>query len=227
MLATVSDSAVAVGCSIGHWIYNFQTLITGAAAIVAAWYVGAPVWQQLKDNRLQTQIMHRETLAVRLREAEERAARVATAIDEPLLQAQRLTSYPQGEPREVGPHDAFEMMRILEGLLDWYLITLRGTEDASIESAKSELSEALDGLSRTLNSVHWPDHNDQSGDDYCLTDEEWAEVLRKADEGKTLAAKKVNEAWKANRALKAAQQTGTNELRQQIARLDQTIAQTS
>ena len=68
----------------GTFIYQYQTLVTGILAIGAAWYAGAPVWRQLKDSNLQTSIMHRETLAIRQREAEERAARVAKAIDGPL-----------------------------------------------------------------------------------------------------------------------------------------------
>ena len=106
MLTTISNGAIVAAQAVGHWIYDFQTLITGAAAIGAAWYAGAPVWRQLKDSNLQTRIMHRETLSMRLREAEERAARVAKAIDEPLWQAQRVTSDPAGDPVEIGEHDA-------------------------------------------------------------------------------------------------------------------------
>ena len=57
-----------------------------------------------------------------------------------------------------------------------------------------------------------------------MTDGEWAEVLRKSKEGAVLAASKVGAAWKANRAMKEAQQAVISELRLQIARLDQRIA---
>jgi len=225
MLAKISDGAIAVGYAVGHWIYDFQTLITGAAAIGAAWYAGAPVWRQLKDSNLQTRIMHRETLAVRLREAEERGARVAKAIDEPLWQAQSVTSDPEGDPIEIGEHDAHGVEQMILGRLDWYLVTLSDTEDARIEQAKTTLKAALDALTDTLADVHWPAHNDQSGEDYSMTDEQWAEVLQKAKDGKLLASVKVSAAWKANRALKAAQKTVADELRKQIAQLDQNITQ--
>lgn len=218
----IAGSAIAAGAC--DFIYDFQTLITGAAAIGAAWYVGAPVWRQLKDSNLQTRIMHRETLAVRLREVEERAARVAKEIDEPLWQAQRVTSDPGGEPVEIGEIDAHGVEQMILGRLDWYLVTLAGTEDARVEEAKTALGAALNDLTDTLSDVHWPAHNDQSGEDYSMTDDEWAEVLQKAEEGTTLATEKVSAAWKANRALKAAQEAVANELRQQIARLDQSVA---
>jgi hypothetical protein len=221
---TASHLLSAIWAGAGTFIYNYQTLITGILAIGAAWYAGAPVWRQLKDSNLQTRIMHRETLAIRLREAEERAARVAKAIDDPLWKAQDVTSDPAGEPLEIGEHDAFGVEQMIEGRLDWYLVTLKGTEDAPVEEAKATLKAALKDLTDTLSDVHWPAHNDQSGEDYSMTDEEWAEVLQKAEDGKTLATDKVGAAWKANRALKAAQQASIDGLRRQIAALDQSIA---
>jgi len=217
------EVAVATAKAVGHWIYDFQTLIAGAAAIGAAWYAGAPVWRQLRDSNLQTRIMHRETLAVRLREAEERAARVAKAIDNSLWKAQDVTSDPEGGPLEISEHDAFGLEQMIEGRLDWYLVSLERTEDPPVEAAKAGLKAALKELTDTLSDVHWPAHNDQSGEDYSMTDEEWAEVLQKAKDSKKLAAHKVNAARKANQALKYAQQAFIAGLRQQIAQLDISI----
>lgn len=211
----------------GQFVYEYQALLTGFLAIGAAWYAAAPVWRQLKDTNLQTRIMHRETLAVRLREAEERAARVAKAIDDPLWTAQRVTSHPDGEPVEISEHDAHGVEQMILGAIDWYLVTLRDTEDTRIEEAKTSFKEALDNLTETLSDVHWPAHNDQSSEDYSMTDEQWAEVLLKAKEGKLLASAKVSAAWQANRALKAAQEAWINKLRQQIARLDLNITENS
>lgn len=224
MVPTASHLFAAFFAGAGNFIYNYQTLITGVLAIGAAWYAGAPVWRQLKDSNLQTRIMHRETLAIRLREAEERAARVAKSIDEPLWTAQRVTSDPVGEPIEIGEHDAHGVEQMIQGALDWYLVTLEGTEDAPVEAAKTALKAAIKDLTDTLSDVHWPVWNDQHGEDYSMTDEQWAEVLQRADEGAKQASAKVSAAWKANRALKDAQQGTIDGLRKQIATLDQSIA---
>jgi hypothetical protein len=224
MLVTICSTAIAFGYAVGQWIYDFQTLITGVLAIGAAYYATRPVWRQLKDSNLQTRIMHRETLAVQLREAEERAARVAKAIDDPLWLAGQLTSDPEGEPIKIGEEDAHGVEQKIRGRLDWYLVTLRDTEDTKIEEAKATLKAALDSLTDTLSDVYWPAANDQSGEDYSLSDEKWAEMLRKAEASKTLAAEKVSAAWGANRALKAAQEAWIHHLRQQIARQDIGIA---
>lgn len=221
---TASYQLSALWAEAGTFIYNYQTLITGILAIGAALYAGAPVWRQLKDSNLQTRIMHRETLAIRLREAEERAARVAKAIDDPLWKAQDVTSDPAGEPLEIGEHDAHGVEQMILGRLDWYLDTLEGTEDAPVEEAKTALKVALKDLTDTLSNVHWPAHNDQSGEDYSMSDEKWAEVLQRAEDGKKLATAKVIAAWKANRALKDAQQASIDGLRRQIAALDQSIS---
>ena len=224
MELTASHLLSVIWAGAGTFIYNYQTLIAGVLAIGAAWYAGAPVWRQLKDSNLQTRIMHRETLAIRLREAEERAVRVAKAIDDPLWKAQDVTSGPAGEPLEITEHDAHGVEQMILGRLDWYLITLEGTEDAAVEEAKAALKAALKDLTDTLSDVHWPAHNDQSGEDYSMTDEEWAEVLQKAEDGKKLATAKISAAWKANRSLKGAQQASIDGLRRQIAALDQSIA---
>ena len=104
------------------------------------------------------------------------------------------------------------------------LVTLEGTEEARVEEAKAALKAALKDLTDTLSDVHWPAHNDQSGEDYSMTNEEWTEVLQKAEDGKKLATEKVSAAWKASRALKDVQQASIDGLRRQIAGLDRSIA---
>lgn len=47
-----------VQTSFGCFIYDFQTLLIGAAAIIVAIVFGIPVWRQLKDTNLQTRISH-------------------------------------------------------------------------------------------------------------------------------------------------------------------------
>ncbi|OYX64265.1 MAG: hypothetical protein B7Y88_11290, partial [Sphingomonadales bacterium 32-64-17] len=157
-------------------------------------------------------------------EAEQRAARVAKGIDGPLWKAQEVTSDPLGEPIEIDEHDAFGVEQLILGTLNWYLVTLEGTEDARIEEAKAALKSALKDLTDTLSDVHWPAHNDQHDEDHSFTDEEWADILKRSSEGEKSASEKVSAAWAANRALKVAQETVIQEMRKQIAKLDQTIA---
>lgn len=209
--------------SLWCFIYDFQTLLTGAAAIIVAVFAGIPVWRQLKDTNLQTRISHRETLAALLRDALRRYARVQKSLKEPLSAASRATSYPDGEPIEIDPHDAHHLEQMLHGVLDWYLVVLADTEHADIEAKKTELKDALTKLGYTLNDAHWADHNDQTDEDRDTPDDEWARIVARCAEAKIEAAERVGQAEAAYRALCGAQEAWIQSLRSQLARLDRQI----
>jgi hypothetical protein len=214
-------------CDVGVAIYDFQTLIAGVLAIGAAYYAARPVWRQLRDSNLQTKIQHRETLAGMLREAQDRFGRSGKSIAQPMVDLDRLTSDPAGEPIPIGPHDAFAIEQRLQGELDWYLVDLRATEAEPVEAAKALLKEALDELLNTLNDVHWCEHNEQHDEDHSIPDDEWAAILVRSKEAELLAGDKAATARKALRALGDAQAAWVTSLRARIAKLDLEIAASS
>lgn len=124
-------------------VYDFQTLLVGAAAILVAILAAIPVWRQLKDTNLQTRISHRETLASLLRDTLQRYGKVAQSVREPFQVALRATRDPDGEPIEINPHDAHGLEQMFRGVLDWYLVILADTEHADIEARKSELIRSM------------------------------------------------------------------------------------
>lgn len=214
-------------CSVGIAIYDFQTLIAGVLAIGAAYYAARPVWRQLRDSNLQTKIQHRETLASMLREAQDRFARAAKSIAKPMTDLDRLTSDPAGEPIPIGAHDAFAIDQRLQGELDWYLVDLSATEAEAVERAKARLKEALDDLMRTLNDVHWCEHNEQHDEDHSIPDDEWASILIRSKEAELLTGDKAIAVRRAVRALNEAQAAWVTGLRARIAKLDLEIAAAS
>lgn len=214
-------------CDLGVAVYDFQTLIGGVLAIGAAYYAARPVWRQLKDTNLQTKIQHRETLASLLRGAQDRFARVAKSIADPMNDLDRLTTDPSGETIAIGAHDAFAIEQRLYGELDWYLVDLKATEADGIESAKAALKAALDELLSTLNDVHWVEHNEQHDEDHSISDDEWAAILVRSHDAETLAADKAAAARRAMNALQQAQATWLTALRGRIVKLDLEIAAAS
>lgn len=206
------------------FVYDFQTLLIGAIAIIVAVFAGIPVWRQLRDTNLQTRISHRETLENLLREALRRYERVEQSIREPLSTASRITIDREGEPFEIGPHDAHHFEQIFHGVLDWYLIVLAETEHSEIEARKFALKTALDTLCNTLRDAHWADHNDQNGEDYSCSDDEWARIVARCAEAKIEASEQVSEVESAYRALRATHEMWVQSLRGQIAKLDLQIA---
>ena len=219
-----ADLGYTIFASAGCFIYNFQTLIAGVSAIDAAIYAGAPVWRQLKDSNLQTRILHRETLASLLRESQERYSRVSRDIEPALMDLDQLTTDPIGEPIEIDEHDAHGMEQRIYGALNWYLVVLKGTETEQIEAAKEALSASLDDLTSTLNDVHWTAHNEQHDEDHSISNEDWAELLQRADKAKLLAAEKTRVARVALRILQTTQGDWIKTLRSQISKLDLSIA---
>jgi hypothetical protein len=213
-----------VQTSIGCFIYDFQTLLIGAAAIIVAIVFGIPVWRQLKDTNLQTRISHRETLATLLRDALRRHAKVDGSIREPLSMANRVTSDPIGEPVEIEAEDANHIENMLHGVLDWYLVVLKDTEHSDIEDRKAVLKIALDKLMMTLGEAHWADHNEQHDEDHDIPDDEWAKIVARCAQAKVEASYCVGEVEAAYRTLQDAQQQWVQSLRGQIAELDLQIA---
>lgn len=206
------------------FIYDFQTLLIGAAAIIVAIIAGIPVWRQLKDTNLQTRISHRETLANLLRDALRRYQKVDQSIREPLSVANRATSDPEGEAIEIDAEDANHIEQMLHGVLDWYLVVLTDTENSDIEVRKAALKTALAQLGDTLNDAHWADHNDQQQEDVLIPDDEWAKIVARCAEAKSEASERVGQVESAYRRLREAQEAWIQSLRGQIAKLDLQIA---
>lgn len=218
-----SQASHCILTTVGCFIYDFQTLLTGAVAIGVAIVAGIPVWRQLKDSNLQTRISHRETLATLLRDALTRFAKVQEAMRKPLSLADQLTFYPDGEPIEIEAEDAHHLEQTFNGLLDWYLVVLADTEHVDIESRKSDLKSRIEELVSTLSEAHWADHNSQQDEDYNFTDEEWAEIEARCAEAKIEASSRVSAVSKAYCALRDAQEAWVRSLRVQLAKLDRQI----
>lgn len=224
MEALCSDHVRCGWNAIWCLVYDFQTLITGLAAIGVALVAGIPVWRQLRDTNLQTKISHRETLANLLRDAIRRYASVDASIREPLAVASRTTFDPEGEPVAISTEDAYGVGQMLHGVLDWYLVVLANTEHPDIETAKTVFAAALQNLAKTLDDAHWADINYQDQDGGHISDDRWAETVARCAEAKLEAAGKIAAAEKAYGYLEKAQEAWKQSLRAQITKLDLQIA---
>ena len=207
------------------FVYHYQTLLTGLLAIGAAWYAGAPVWRQLTDSNLQTRMLHRETLAMRMAEEENLTNYLKKVIERPLYEAGRVTSDPDGGPIKVDSNHAFHVESLITVARDKAETSLRNNFDQGVERAKLALMSALDDLATTLDDVSVPARIDQH--EYNLSDEQWKEIEQKAEEAETLAAAKVSEAWTAYKELQTAQTSLIDGLRRQIAQLDESITKST
>jgi len=223
MTMNCSQVSHCILSSIGSFIYDFQTLLTGIVAIGVAVGAGIPVWKQLKDTNLQTRISHRETLANLLRDALARYAKVEKELRGPLSTANNVTSDPIGDPIEIDAHDAHGVEQLFHGVIEWYLVTLANTEHADIEAAKATLKVAIGKLVETFTEAHWADHNEQHDEDHDIADDEWAKIEARCAAAKIEASERVGDVYRAYRTLVDAQQAWVQTLRERIAKLDRQI----
>lgn len=175
--------AERVGSELGEFIRDYQTLIAGLLAILAAFITARPVWRQLRSMSIQTNTVYREFLDDRLRALQarhrwldERLGSFATDV------GQRMHEMREVEGR-LNIHWVFERDQIT-----WSLITELEADRAerhdpdAIAATLDEVLGALRELQETLNDIHWPEHNEQSDEDYSFSDEEWAAILQRSQD---------------------------------------------
>lgn len=174
---------VCVLSCLGSFIKDFQTLIAGLLAIGAAWMTARPVWRQLDRMSVQTGTMYREFLAERLKALLVRRKWLFERIS-PFQQEVNQRLYEMREfENGLNIHWVFERSQIASSLrreLEAYRATSR--DPAEMTEALDKLIIALKALEDDLYDIHRPTTTDQSGEDYAYTDEQWAEIGRKAKE---------------------------------------------
>jgi hypothetical protein len=208
-----------VGC-----VYSYQTLIAGILAILAAYFAARPVWRQVKDTSVQTMINQRETLFDRLNEAIDRFQRVGKEMDKTVSILMNATWDPAGDPVKINDNTAHGLHSTVAGKLNWYLEILRETEAHEIEVAKAQLHHVRKELENTLATAYWPAANDQSGEDYSLTNEQWQKLLEDAEHAKTEVSQQASAFASAWYELRNAQSNWEVKTRQKIASFDNVLS---
>jgi hypothetical protein len=113
-----------LACLVG-WAYDWQTLITGALAILAAWIAARPGWRQLKSLQLQSEATARETLITRVTAMESRRETTRHKMQH----IKDEFSHYDELLEDINPHAAFS----LEGVVDAATAFLIGHQEASLD----------------------------------------------------------------------------------------------
>ena len=174
------DCLMALLCGLYHFIKDFQTLIAGLIAILAAIITARPVWRQLDRMAVQTDTIFREFLADRLQSLKGRRQWLRDKIN-PFRNevGQRLYEMRELE-NGLNIHWVFERDQLAGTLIDklrTYQVTNR--DPADMAKGMAELITKLEALRDSLDSIHRPHSMDQSGEDYAFTDKEWAAIKAK------------------------------------------------
>ena len=209
----------------GAWklLYDWQTLITGILALIAAGLAAWPVWRQLTSLKLQSAVMQRDTLVLRLgalesrRDATRHKMRSITAEFIPQLHP----NHDSKGPPNINPHWAFEAEQITDGVI----ATLTGHQETSfdgelIDAQRKAAIQQAKVLSDCLREIHTPCSADLEGPDWNLTKDEITAKEEDAARAERNLEDRISAVRKSADDLDAAFEAGLDQLRTRIRRID-------
>ncbi len=209
----------------GTWklLYDWQTLITGVLALVAAIVAAWPVWRQLRSLKVQSAVMQRETLVMRITSIEARRAETRQKMRRITTEFMaRLHPYDDGEgPPDINLVWAFEA----EKSADEAVAMLTAHQETSLDGElidverKAAIRQAKK-LSECLSEIHTPYSSDLEGPDWNLTKNEVARVTEDAERAERNLVDRISGAGKSADDLDAAFGTSLDQLRGRIRRID-------
>jgi len=220
-LAEILSFLGRAGAWLADFVKDYQTLIAGLIAILAAYMTAKPVWRQLRSMSVQTAMVHREFLAERLRALDARRAALAKNLDPYSDQIhQRLMEMREIEGK-LNIHWVFERAQITWSLINDLKTEGRQHRDpAPISIAFDALMDSLNRLYETLEDIHRPQSTDQSDEDHEFTDAEWADIGEKGKIADARLDGEISEFEQRWRDLKAAFETELSGLRDSLQAID-------
>lgn len=181
MTARIARCAGEAWTNLGAFVHDYQTLIAGVIAILAAFITARPVWRQLRSMSIQTSTVYREFLAERVRSLMARRKWLADKLDPFVMEVGRRIYEMRELEGRLNIHWIFERDQIAWSLINELEADRAERRDpATIAVTLDDVMLRLRELQDTLSDIHWPEHNDQTGEDYAFSDEEWAAILQKS-----------------------------------------------
>ncbi len=218
-------SWVLVGCAINgliRAIYDYQTLIAGCAAVVAAYFAARPVYRQLDMMRLQSDAVMRGMLLDRERDLRQALEALDKNVGEPLAGLGHAVYWEEGD--EIDEERAFYHDQALSTARTWLGTKYRWRDSAEVETARAGLEKGLDALIDTLDDVHRPAHTEKEGEDYAMTDEEWTAFLKRGEDAKGEVLGKLSNARQLLSAVSSGIGAELNAVGRQLTAIDRSLA---
>jgi hypothetical protein len=177
---------VILGDLSGLWqfIYNYQTLLTGAAALAAAYIAARPVWKQLKLTQTQAEGVLRDMLLQRQAEVDNAYAALAHQVGKPLNDLSADLLWPDGEAVRLDEHQAFNHAQAIWSAISSQRADTEHRNSATVEATKGRLIELVDALHSVLDHIHRPASTNQHDEDHDFSDEEWAAIEARGEAAK-------------------------------------------
>jgi hypothetical protein len=209
----------------GAWklLYDWQTLITGVMALVAAGVAAWLVWRQIRSLEVQSAVMGRETLVMRVAAIESRREITRQKMSSITTEFMaRLHPYEDGgEPPDINTEWAHEAEQIANGVVA-VLIAHQDTslDGESIDAKRKATIQQAKMLSDCLSKIHTPYSADLEDPDWNLTTDEITAVKEDGARAEKNLEDHISVVSKSAGDLDAAFRAGLNQLRSRIRRID-------
>lgn len=133
--------------SLWRFVYDYQSLLTGISAVVAALLALLPMHRQLALERLQSAIMTRDVLVKRLEETEARRRRAKSDLEKIMGLEREIYVGAPDEIRAINPHWAFDSEHIVRDVMH----NLRRYRDSRVDPAS--VNRALENVILAANDI--------------------------------------------------------------------------
>jgi hypothetical protein len=211
---------------VGSWkiLYDWQTLITGALAVLAAWVAARPVWEQLKTLQVQSEVMARDTLITRVATLELRRDATKTHLTSITSDCMRGLHGYDDDRVDIHPewaHDA-------EQIVDRVIGTLISQQEASLDGELIDLRrnvtiKLVKELSGCLSAIHTPESHDLHDPELNLTEGDIAAAVAAATAAEGNLESCIAAVAKSGDDLDAAYKVGLERLRDRIRRINSLV----
>lgn len=167
-----------------QFIYDYQTLLTGVAALAAAYIAAKPVWRQLRLTQTQANGVMREMLLQRQSEVNKAAEALTEHVKKPLNELGQALFWPDGEAALLDEHHAFHHDQSISRAVGWLRLDSQHRHSSMVEAALQRLIPQIDHLLNVLDDIHRPAHTDQHDEDHSFSDDAWAAFLARGEAAK-------------------------------------------
>ncbi len=209
----------------GGPVERWQTLIAGAVALLAAIITVLPVWRQLDRMGVQTNTVFREFLQDRLHKTTQRQKSLSDQLHRFRNEvSRRLYEMDELEGGKINIPWVFERAQVTGSLVaDLRRYQIERSDPVEIENCVDELIEALVAFEKHCDAVHYPHSSEQSGEDWSISDEDWAVIKATGKEAEGLLAGDAHLVNQAIERLEKGFEEEQRSLRDRLRRVDQAL----
>lgn len=228
MILAFAQSLVKTGFVIavqglGRFLYDWQTLISGLIALVAAFVAVRPVWKQLALTQTQANGVLREMLLKREVEIGKAHVALVEKVRPPLNELDSELYSPDDQLLEFSAEGAHHYSQRISSAAHWLSTASKERDSAAVEVAKDALAEKLAAVEALLNEIHFPVSMDQEGEGYSISDEDWAKYVARSEAAQTEVVGAVSAARSALREVEGALSKERRVIKARLKKVDEAL----